>query len=57
MVGKKLEPWQTSLETYICQGEPERAEKSQVWQTEIGPRAADGLKTSDYLLEAAKAPY
>lgn len=55
MDDKQLEPWQSSLEAYIRQGEPERAEKSQVWQTAIGLQAVDGLNTSDYLLETAKA--
>lgn len=50
----QMEPWQFSLEEYIREGEPERAEKSYVWQTAIGLQAVDGLKTSDYLLETAK---
>ena len=47
--------WQFELEEYIRQGEPERAEKSEAWQTAIGLQAVDGLKTSDYLLDTAKA--
>lgn len=47
--------WQLELSEYIRQGEPERAEKSAAWQTAIGLQALDGLKTSSYLLETAKA--
>ena len=47
--------WQLELSEYIRQGEPERAEKSAAWQTAIGLQAVDGLKTSSYLLETAKA--
>ena len=47
--------WQLELSEYIRQGEPERAEKSAAWQTAIGLQAVDGLKTSTYLLETAKA--
>ena len=46
--------WQFDLEEYIKQGEPDRAEKSEAWQTAIGLQAVDGLKTSDYLLDTAK---
>lgn len=46
--------WQFELEEYIRQGEPERAEKSESWQTAIGLQAVDGLKTSEYLLDTAK---
>lgn len=46
--------WQFELEEYIRQGEPDRAEKSEAWQTAIGLQDVDGLKTSDYLLETAK---
>ena len=47
--------WQQELSEYIRQGEPERSEKSAAWQTAIGLQAVDGLKTSEYLLETAKA--
>ena len=47
--------WQLELSEYIRQGEPERAEKTAAWQTAIGLQAVDGLKTSTYLLETAKA--
>ena len=46
--------WQFELEEYTKQGEPDRAEKSEAWQTAIGLQAVDGLKTSDYLLDTAK---
>lgn len=46
--------WKFELEEYIKQGEPERAEKSEAWQTAIGLQAVDGLNTSDYLLDTAK---
>ena len=46
--------WKYDLETYLRQGEPEKAEKSTAWQTAIGLQAVDGLTTSDYLLETAK---
>ena len=46
--------WQIELSEYIRQGEPDRAEKSEAWQTAIGLQDVDGLKTSDYLLETAK---
>ena len=46
--------WQFELEEYIRQGEPERAERSEAWQTAIGLQAVDGLKTSEYLLDTAK---
>jgi hypothetical protein len=42
------------FEEYIRQGEPEKAEKSYVWQTAIGLQDVDGLKPSPYLLQAAK---
>lgn len=46
--------WQFELEEYIKQGEPEKVEKSEAWQTAIGLQAVDGLKTSEYLLDTAK---
>ena len=46
--------WQSDLEEYIRQGEPDRFEKSAAWQTAIGLQDVDGLQTSDYLLETAK---
>lgn len=46
--------WQFELEEYIKQGEPDKVEKSEAWQTAIGLQAVDGLNTSDYLLGTAK---
>ena len=46
--------WQFELEEYIRQGEPDRAEKSEAWQTAIGLQAVGGLNTSEYLLDTAK---
>ena len=46
--------WQFKLAEYIKQGEPDRAEKSEAWQTAIGLQAVDGLNTSEYLLDTAK---
>lgn len=46
--------WYTDLEEYIKQNEPEKAEKSYIWQTAIGLQDVDNLKTSDYLLETVK---
>ena len=46
--------WQFELEEYIKQGEPDKAEKSEAWQTAIGLQAVDGLNTSEYLLDTAK---
>ena len=46
--------WYTDLEEYIKQNEPEKAEKSSIWQTAIGLQDVDNLKTSDYLLETVK---
>lgn len=47
--------WQTDLEGYIRQGEPDKVEKTNAWKTAIGLQDVDGLKTSDYLLDTAKA--
>ena len=46
--------WQYDLDEYIRQGEPDRSEKSAVWQTAIGLQDVDNLQTSDYLLKTAK---
>ncbi|HOO06600.1 MAG TPA: hypothetical protein PLH83_08960 [Ruminococcus sp.] len=35
--------WQYDLDEYIRQGEPDRSEKSAVWQTAIGLQDVDGL--------------
>ena len=42
------------FEEYIRQGEPEKTEKSHLWQTAIGLQEVDGLKPSQYLIEVAK---
>lgn len=44
--------WKFELEEYI---KPEKAEKSEDWQTAIGLQAVDRLRTSEYLVETAKA--
>jgi fido (protein-threonine AMPylation protein) len=46
--------WNFELEEYIKQGEPDRTEKSEAWQTAIGLQAVDGLNISAYLLDTAK---
>lgn len=46
--------WQYDLDEYIRQGEPDRSEKSAVWQTAIGLQDVDNLQISDYLLKTAK---
>lgn len=51
---EKYDKWKSELDEYIRQGEPERTEKSNAWQTAIGLQAVDGLQTSPYLLETAK---
>lgn len=47
--------WRTDLDTYIRQGEPDKIEKAGAWKTAIGLQDVDGLRTSDYLLDTAKA--
>jgi len=42
------------FEEYIRQGEPDKKEKSLIWQTAIGLQQVDGLKPSAYLIETAK---
>lgn len=46
--------WQSELNEYIRQGEPEKADKSNAWKTAIGLQDVDGLKPSAYLIETAK---
>ncbi len=43
-----------NFEEYIRQGEPDKKEKSLIWQTAIGLQQVDGLKPSAYLIETAK---
>jgi len=42
-----------NLENYMKQGEPEQRERGYIWHTAIGLQKADGLTTSDYLIETA----
>jgi len=42
------------FDEYKRLGEPEKAEKSKIWQTAIGLQQVDGLKPSEYLIQAAK---
>ncbi|MFP3154012.1 Fic family protein [Lachnospiraceae bacterium ZAX-1] len=42
------------FDEYRRLGEPEKAEKSKIWQTAIGLQQVDGLTPSEYLIEAAK---
>ncbi len=43
----------TGFEEYIRQGEPDKKEKSLIWQTAIGLQQVDGLKPA-YLIETAR---
>ena len=43
-----------NFEEYLRQGEPNKADKAQVWKTAIGLQQVDGLKPSDYLIETAR---
>ena len=43
-----------NFDEYIRQGEPSQREKASIWQAAIGLQAVDGLKTSEYLHEAAR---
>ena len=49
-----IKNWQTELDEYIRQGEPNEVEKSNAWKTAIGLQSVDGLKVSEYLLNTAK---
>lgn len=42
------------FDEYIVHGEPGQREKADAWQTAIGLQDVDGLKVSDYLLDAAR---
>jgi fido (protein-threonine AMPylation protein) len=44
----------TDFEEYIRQGEPDKKEKSLIWQTAIGLQQVDGLTPSAYLIETAR---
>ena len=43
-----------NFDEYIRQGEPQRRERAEAWRVAIGLQAVDGLKTSEYLQEAAR---
>jgi len=43
-----------NFDEYLRQGEPNKAEKANVWKTAIGLQQVDGLKPSEYLIETAK---
>lgn len=43
-----------NFDEYVRQGEPNKAEKANVWRTAIGLQKVDGLQPSEYLFETAK---
>ena len=43
-----------NFDEYIRQGEPQKRERAEAWRVAIGLQAVDGLKTSEYLQEAAR---
>lgn len=46
---------QDPFASYYVPGEPGKAERAYAWQTAIGLQAVDGLSTSSYLINIAKA--
>ena len=50
----KKNDWNLELSEYIKQGEPNKVEKTKVWETAIGLQEVDGLEPSDYLIQTAK---
>ena len=50
----KKEDWNLELSEYMKQGEPNRVEKTKIWETAIGLQDVDGLKPSKYLIKTAK---
>jgi fido (protein-threonine AMPylation protein) len=46
--------WKLELDEYIQHGDPDKVQKSLIWQTAIGLQDVDGLKVSGYLLQTAK---
>lgn len=46
--------WNQELSEYIKQGEPDKVEKTRIWETAIGLQEVDGLTPSKYLVETAK---
>jgi fido (protein-threonine AMPylation protein) len=53
-IKNQRKPTVQTFDEYIRQGEPDRKEKAQNWQTAIGLQQVDGLKPSAYLIETAK---
>lgn len=43
-----------TFDEYLRQGEPDKAEKAEVWKTAIGLQQVDGLTPSVYLIETAR---
>ena len=43
-----------NFDEYIRQAEPQKRERAEAWRVAIGLQAVDGLKTSEYLQEAAR---
>ena len=46
--------YNSDFDEYKLLGEPEKAEKSEIWRTAIGLQRVDGLTPSEYLIESAK---
>jgi len=46
--------YKSDFDEYKRLGEPEKAEKAEIWQTAIGLQQVDGLVPSEYLIETAK---
>jgi len=46
--------YKSDFDEYKRLGEPEKAEKAEIWQAAIGLQQVDGLTPSDYLIETAK---
>ena len=45
----------SEFEEYKKLGEPDKKEKSEIWETAIGLQQVDGLKPSNYLIDTAKS--
>jgi fido (protein-threonine AMPylation protein) len=50
----KMEEWNFELSEYIKQGEPNKKEKAEIWETAIGLQDVDRLKPSKYLINTAR---
>ena len=46
--------WNLEFSEYIKQREPNKLEKTKIWETAIGLQEVDGLKPSEYLIKNAK---